>query len=155
MTEPSASDAAMSRLPINAALSSSERHNANNSSNWSITTNKCAPSFDPNFRLATICKLRGSRARSSINVAVVTTEGFSRVRLAARLSSGCAVGVRIYICQSADLLFQRKAGINPARTTDDFPLPDAPITARKRVEFGEPLEVRERIRSTSFADRKS
>src|SRR6516225_4749195 len=29
----------------------------------------------------------------------------------------------------------RSLGINPARTTDDFPLPEGPSTARKRVAF--------------------
>jgi hypothetical protein len=31
----------------------------------------------------------------------------------------------------------RRAGIRPARTSDDFPMPEGPITARKRLIFND------------------
>ena len=61
---------------------------------------------------------------------VAVTDSDSRVRLAARLSSGCVVGVRTCTLTDdpmpASLIPAFHAGTIPARTMDDFPLPDAP-----------------------------
>src|SRR5215207_351164 len=151
MTGPLVSDEAVSRFPINEALASSERHNVNSSSNWSITSKTFGRFSSINWRLTKICRLRGSRERSSINVDVAMTELSSLVKQAARLSSGFAVGVRVYICQSADFLFQRKVGIIPARTSEDLPLPEAPTMAMKRDCCAALFEVKERMRSVRLA----
>ena len=54
---------------------------------------------------------------------------------AANSSSGCTPGLMVTIVQAAlpGRAPRRKAGTKPARTTEDLPLPDGPITARKRL----------------------
>src|SRR6266511_1193129 len=107
--------------------------------------------FNPNFRLAKSWRLRSSRAKSSINVAVAVTELLSWVSVAAGLSKGWAVGVRIWICQSEEALFHRKEGTRPARTSEDLPLPDSPTIARKRITGREVLEAKTRTCSVNLA----
>src|SRR4029077_13054384 len=58
-------------------------------------------------------------------------------RCAAKAVSGCEPGVST---RTVHVLLSGKAparilGINPARTTDDLPLPEGPRTAKKRVDF--------------------
>ena len=78
------------------------------------------------------------------------------VNAAANASSGWLVGVKTRMLHSglawggrdpsAKRLPERNAGIIPARTSDDLPLPEAPTTARN---------LSSRMRPTSFAVKTS
>src|SRR5262245_32149105 len=112
---------------MNALRSAGSLQRVKVSSNWS-TTNSRFDSLEPLNILRTYNRrLRVSFIRSSINVEVAVTDSDSRVKLAARLSNGRAVGV---ITCTVPMLAAFQAGMSPARATDDFPLPDAPTIAR-------------------------
>ena len=84
---------------------------------------------------ASVCRVRGTQSNPcSWRMRCARPAGsVSSANRAASSSSGRSVGVMITIarCRSP-VTPRRSAGSRPARTTEDLPLPEGPITARKR-----------------------